>query len=345
MNIFIFQWPGRIGGADTRLRDLIPLFVKAGHSVKVIPNDTPVLTSDIDTYRHVREAGASFEQWGSLQPGLEGVAISCCNFDLFRQDWRVRRIRELGLRLVWMNDMMWHDPKELQAVKDGLVDTVLFTSPFHLSRMLGPFRKARPDIRFGIVENYFNPESHDFVEREPGPVFTIGKIARNDWAKYSENFPLFYEDLGLKNPRFRVMAWGPEQTGKWKWHTFDSRWEFHAQDSMPAHKFLAGLDLFVYNSHYKFIENQSRAIVEAALSGLPIVAPNLYNFPNQIFDTRTGFLWNTYEECAAQCRWLEANPSDRLAMGRLASKCARDVWCDGDKQIRQWERVLNASAS
>jgi glycosyltransferase involved in cell wall biosynthesis len=341
MDIYVFQWPGRIGGADTRLRDLLPLLTHAGHKVTVVPNDASTLTSDIETYRAVKEAGAVFEQWGSLPDKLDGVAIACCNFDLFRQDWRVRKIKNMGLRLIWMNDMMWHDPKELEAVKAGLVDQVLFTSPFHLSRMINPFRQANQNIKIGIVENYFDPGSHDSVEREPSDVFTIGKISRHDWAKYSENFPLFYEDLGLKNPKFSVMAWGPEQTSKWKWHAFDSRWEFHKQDSMPAHKFLAKLDAFVYNSHYKFIENQSRAIVEAALSGLPIVAPNLYNFPNQIFDTRTGFLWNTYEECAAQCRWLEANPDDRLAMGRLAAKCARDVWCDGEKQMRQWERVLN----
>lgn len=340
MNIFIFQWPGRVGGADTRLRDLIPLLVKGGHKVTVVPNEGSSLTTDIDTYRTLLAAGAVFEQWPQLGGKLEGVAIACCNFDLFRQDWRVRKIKELGLRFIWMNDMMWQDPKELKAVEEGLVDTVLFTSPFHLSRTLPPFRKAKPDIRFGVVENYFRPDGHDFIERKPDELFTIGKVSRDDWAKYSESFPSFYEDLGLRNPRFRVMAWGAEQESKWKWHHFDSRWERLPKDMMPVGDFLAGLDAFVYNSHYKFIENQSRAIVEAALSGLPIVAPNLYNFPNQIFDTRTGFLWNTYEECAAQCRWLEANPAERLAMGKLASQCARAVWCDGDKQLRQWKRIL-----
>lgn len=338
--IYIFQWPGRVGGADTRLRDLIPLLIQAGHAVTIVPNDAVMLTSDIDTYRLMREAGAKFEQWPNLPKKLEGLAIACCNFTLFREDWRVHRLKDTGLRFIWMNDMMWHDPKELEAAGKGLLDIILFTSPFHLSRMLGPFRQAKQDIKIGIVENYFRTDVHETVDRKPGEVFTIGKIARHDWAKYSENFPLFYEDLGLKKPRFRVMAWGEEQTAKWKWHHFDERWELIPQDSMPSHEFLAGLDAFVYNSHYKFVENQSRAIVEAALSGLPIVAPNQYNFPNQIFDTRTGFLWNTYEECAAQCRWLEANPGDRLSMGRLAAKCAQDIWCDGDKQMRQWERVL-----
>ena len=349
-DFYILQWPGAVGGADTRARDLIRLLLDCGgFNVKVLPNDLGWLKSDKATADWLASIGVPVlqrsAQLATSMAHRGGVAFACCNFDLFKDDARLLRfVKDAALPFVWANDMMWHSDEELAAIKAGLVNCVLYTSDFHAMRMAVPVRMAKPDALEALVDNYFWPDNHKFMNR---PISrghcVIGKHSRDDWAKYSENFPDFYERLGLADPRYSVMGWGDNQTAKWRWHQFDkSRWTTLPLNAMPVYDFLATLDVYVYNSHHKFVENQSRAIVEAAMSGLPIVAPNKYNFPNQIWHERTGYLWDNYGQCQTYCRRLEADPELRAEMGARASKLAFDIWCDRDRQLRQWSDVLEA---
>ena len=63
----------------------------------------------------------------------------------------------------------------------------------------------------------------------------------------------------------------------------------------------------MYNAHPSFIETHCRATVEAMLMEIPVIAPNKINFANQIWNSRSGFLWNKYEECQNYCKFLENN--------------------------------------
>lgn len=342
----LLQWPGPTGGADTRARDLLWLLREDGRfQLRCLPNDLGWTKTDPETVALLKELDVPILQRG-WPKGLrmDGIAFACCNFDLFKDDAKLLRpVLDTGLRFVWANDMMWHNEDELKAIKSKLVSTVLYTSDFHAMRMAGQVRAANPDVNEALVDNYFWPDAHKFIDRSgrTNSYCAIGKHSRDDWAKYSENFPDFYEKLGLESPFYRVMGWGKNQTDKWRWHNFDkSRWTMYPLKHMPVYDFLAMLDVYVYNSHHKFVENQSRAIVEAAMSGLPIVAPNKYNFPNQIWHERTGYLWDNYMQCQTYCKRLEADKALRLELGQRASKLAFDVWCDRDRQLRQWNYVM-----
>ena len=346
MNFYFFQWPSKVGGADTRIRDLMLLLLEEKkHRIICVPNDDGWYKSDNMTRMFFESKGVVFklpEKLKNYKAKPEDIAVSCCNFNLFTEWHRIQQIKDCGFKFIWMNDMMWHSPEEMKAVKEGYIDAILYTSEFHYMRIGGDVKKTNPSVKNFKIDNYFSPINHKFIKREAKSVFTIGKHSRPDWAKYSENFPLFYEDLGLQNAKFLVMGWGDNQKEKWKWHKFDkSKWSVLPTDNMPVYDFLGKLDTYVYNSHYKFVENQSRAIVEAAMSGLPIVAPNRYNFPTQIFHERTGFLWDSYEQCQAYCRFLEKDPIERLKMGDRASRLAFEIWCDKEKQLRQWDDVLS----
>jgi glycosyltransferase involved in cell wall biosynthesis len=342
MNIYIFQWISELGGADTRLKDLLKLFGSVKEfKVTCIPNDDFRFLEkhNID---FLLNNNIDFESFKTLPKKLDGIALSFCNFRLFSEKARIDQIKDSGLKFVWSNDMMWHTNEEIDALKNQMVDAYLYTSEFHKEKMQNELTKNAKEF---IVPNYFDSNSYSYHQREPKDIFTIGKHSRPDNLKFSDDFPLFYHNLNLKNPRYRVMGVSDNFKQRFMWYNFDTKWELLKPNQEITSNFLNTLDAYVYNSHPIFIENQSRAIVEAALNGLPIIAPNKYNFPNQIIDKQTGFLWDTYEECVSYAQELEDNPSLRKEMGIKAHNLSKDIWCDKDKQLKYWNNIFSSVIS
>jgi hypothetical protein len=87
-----------------------------------------------------------------LPKKLEGFAYANCNFRLFLEKERIGFIQDSGLKFIWSNDMMWTKPEELEAIKSGLVDCVLFTSLFHQNAIGPEICKANPKQKSAILE-------------------------------------------------------------------------------------------------------------------------------------------------------------------------------------------------
>ncbi len=119
--------------------------------------------------------------------------------------------------------------------------------------------------------NYIDPAEFPFRDRtgesSAGQPLVVGRLSRPDPHKFPPDFPQFYEDLGLKNPEFRVMGWNDEMAARWPGRRFDERWKLLAPLAEPTAQFLQGLDLFVYSLHARFRESWGRVVVEAMLTG------------------------------------------------------------------------------
>lgn len=340
MNIYIFQWISELGGADTRLKDLIKLLSQDKKNyICCVPNDNFRLL-ERHNIEFLNKHNVDYTSWLTLPEKAEGVAISFCNFRLFSEDWRLKKIKEIGLKFIWSNDMMWHTTEELKAVKDKMIDAYLYTSEFHKSKMSN--ETISNNAKEFIVPNYFDADSYKFFERQNRNNFTIGKHSRPDDLKFSDDFPLFYHNLNLTNPRYRVMGITKDFKERFKWYNFNERWKLLQPNEEITSDFLNSLDAYIYNSHPAFIENQSRAIIEAALNGLPIIAPNKYNFPNQIINKNTGFLWDSYDECKHYAKELENNQSLRIEMGKNASDITKELWCGKNSQIKYWHTIFSS---
>jgi glycosyltransferase involved in cell wall biosynthesis len=125
----------------------------------------------------------------------------------------------------------------------------------------------------------------------------------------------------------------------YNWHNFNSKWRLYASNAMPTQEWFADLDVFLYNCNFKFIENQSRAIMESQLTGAPVIAPYKWNFPNMIIDKECGFLWNNLEEARVYAKEI-CDYDKRIAMGKKASEYAKDVWCNKEKALAKWSNLL-----
>jgi len=338
-DLYVFQWISDLGGADTRLKELLVL-LKDDFNITCIPNDEFRLNEKHNT-DFLDSLGVKYCMPSSLPERTEGFAYANCNFRLFSERNRIDFIKSKGLKFLWSNDMMWATGEELEAIKAGKVDCCLFTSPFHWEILGKRIFPANPNQKGAILDNYFDSSTWPYVERPARKTTVFGKVSRDDHMKFSEDFPVFYESAtaGL-DASYRVMGWGANQDKRYSWFPFSERWQKLKPNAERTQDFLSSIDVFLYNCNHRFIENQSRAIVEAQLTGCPIVAPNKWNFPNMIWSQRTGFLWNDLEEAREACRQL-SDPDTRRRMGKLASECTRDIWCDSESAKQRWRALLN----
>jgi glycosyltransferase involved in cell wall biosynthesis len=339
VNIYFFQWISDLGGADTRLKDLIKLFsLNKNYVLYSIPNDDFRLNEQ-ENINFFNKYNVKVLSWSQLPKKLEGVGISFCNFRLFSEDWRIKKIKDLGLKFIWSNDMMWHTDEELFAVNNNLIDAYLYTSEFHKSVIHNVDIEKKCKIY--IISNYFDADSYQFFKKTIQESFCIGKHSRPDWLKFSDDFPLFYSNLGLKNPQYKVMGISSDFFIRFNYFKFDDKWELLEPNKEKTTDFLRSLDLYVYNSHPSFIENQSRAIIEALLNGLPVLAPNKYNFPHQIVHNQNGFLCDSYEDYKKYSRLLEKDINLRNEMSIKAHKITKEIWCNKDSQFYKWKNIFD----
>jgi glycosyltransferase involved in cell wall biosynthesis len=330
-SLFLFGWPSHYGGADTKFTDLVRLLC-GSFSITVVPNFPLQLDQRPwrDFFETLRVRCCTV---ADLPDRLEGIALAVGN-DLFFTSGICKTARAKGLKIVWSVEMMWSHPGEVEAIRAGEVDRVLYVSEIQ-NRHLAYERLGSISTR--ITGNYVDPDPFPFVERPARP-FTIGRLSRAAPEKYPEDFPVFYEALDLPDARFRVMAWSDELAAKYRWHRFGPRWELLPPVAEDACRFLASLDLFVYPLGHRFVESWGRSTVEAMLTGLVPLVPPGHHLENLILPGETGFIcddFREYRRCAAllcQDTGLRKRMAENARRHALYNLCDRatnwKLWCE-----------------
>ena len=337
-SLYIFQWISDLGGADTRLKELLILLHK-DYKITCIPNDDSRLKEKYNT-DFLDKYGILYQSFDSLPKKLSGFAYSNSNFRVFSNNKIIRFIKDSGLKLLWSNDMMWHTKEELDAISNNMVEVVLYTSPFHRTIMHTEVVNSNGLQKTFIIENYFDSSTWPYLKREKKEKTTFGKVSRDDELKFSDNFPIFYEQVtnGV-NADFSILGWSEKINKLYSWYNFGDKWSLYNANKIPTIDWFNKLDVFLYDCNYRFIENQSRAIIESQLTGAPVIAPKKWNFTNMIENTETGFLWDNVEEACEQAMSL-SDFTIRTSMGKKASDMCNDKWCNVESSIKKWNKLL-----
>ncbi|HAB16302.1 MAG TPA: hypothetical protein PLX89_20590 [Verrucomicrobiota bacterium] len=265
---------------------------------------------------------------------LEGFALSLSNGRFFKH--RIaERARARGLRIVWSSEMMWHYPGEEEAVRAGLVDKVLYVSELQ-RRVLSKGYRGLPGH---VTGNYIDPRQFPFQERRLG-TFTIGRLSRADPAKYPEDFPVFYECLGLPDTRFRVMAWSDDLRKKYRWHRFDDRWDLLESMAETQLRFLYSLDLFVYPLGHLFRESWGRSTVEAMLTGAVPLVPRGHHLENLMVHGESGFICDDIRDYQEQAQRLRLDFDYRRRIARQCRDHAEHELCNAAQHLKVWQEVF-----
>jgi hypothetical protein len=331
--VFIFNWPSFLGGADTKLAHLVTL-LHSSAEITVVPNEKERLLDQVWT-DFLHQLGVKYALLEDLPVRLEGVALSMCNGRFFTGGI-ASRAKEMGLKVIWSSEMMWHHPGELEAIKHGLVDHVLYASEFQKT-ILAPGYGGVPST---VVGNYIDPAAFPFAERQ-GEAFTIGRLSRAAPEKFPEDFPVFYEALELKGARFRVMAWDANLAHKYRWHHFDHRWDLLAALQESQEDFLHNLDLFVYSLGHRFQEAWGRSCVEAMLTGCIPLVPDGHQFDRLLTHGHSGFICRDFLDYKQYAQELQGNSALRRKLAIQCREQAVQELCRKDVHLKLWLEVLS----
>ncbi len=332
-NLFVFGVPGKIGGAATKIRHLIYL-LKEVLDITVILNHLSWLKNQ-EVTQFLKRQGVRCCLVKDLPAQLTGTALVICEVDFFATGG-AREVKRRGLKLVFSNEMMWEFKGEAEAVKAGLIDKVLFVSDFQASKFAELYR----GVPSAIPGNYVAPEDFEFKERR-NATFTIGRLSRPDPDKYPEDFPVFYEELRLKDVKYRVMAWDDKLRLKYKWHRFGPEWELLGPQKEDTEKFLHSLDLFVYPLGHLFKESWGRSTVEAMLTGCIPLVPAGHQFHNLVVHGETGFICRSFGEYQEIVHELHDNYPLRQKLSRQCAEHARTKICNPDAHRKIWIEALS----
>ena len=217
-NIYLFHWPSDLGGADTRLKEFVQCLSSSNkYNLFCIPNDEYRLKEE-SNINFLKSHSVKILTWKDLPKSESGYAIAFCNFRLFSEDWRAKKIKNIGLKLIWSNDMMWTTKEELACLKNKLISAHIYTSEFH-KQVLEKKAPILKEFKSFILPNYFHFNNYKRLPKKNylKNQFVIGKLSRADEMKFSENFPLFYDKMPVENPKFRIMGWQQKLSDKFKW--------------------------------------------------------------------------------------------------------------------------------
>lgn len=331
-DLYVFGWPSFLGGADTKMAHLLRLLHRH-RRITLIPTYPDQLEEKVWT-RELDKLGVAYLSIDQLPHRLHGIGLALCNSAFFK-DGIAKRAKDLGLKVIWSSEMMWHHEGELDAVKQGLVDKVLYTSELQKEKLA----QGYGTVPSAITGNYIDPACFPFRERR-NSTFTIGRLSRADPDKYSEDFPVFYESLGLGDVRFRVMAWDQDLRAKYSWHPFSRQWDLLEPEAEPQLAFLHSLDLFVYPLGHRFVESWGRSTVEAMLTGAIPLVPRGHHLENLMEHGESGYICDDFLEYQDHAQRLSRDYALRQKMARQSHHHAKRRLCNAQEHLHVWLEAL-----
>lgn len=331
-DLFIFGAPGLLGGAATKIRDLLALLFEE-FSITVVVSH-PSLLKDKFVVKICGQYRVRVILRSEIPKNCSGVALGICELDMFGGNL-LSKIRDSGLKFVWSNEMMWPFQGEQEVSSLGLIDRVLYVSELQKAAL----REINCNIDSRIVGNYVSTDAFPY-RMERGNIFNVGRLSRADKVKYPMHFPFAYESIKLRNVRFRIQAWSQELAKMFGWHNFDSRWQFQNPNQQSAAEFLSGLHVFFYPLGHIFTESWGRSTVEAMLTGAVPVVPAGHNFRDFIPSQEFGCVYENLGEAIEYIETLYHDGVRRRCVSKASSMFARD-FCAIGRHKEIWIEALS----
>jgi glycosyltransferase involved in cell wall biosynthesis len=201
----------------------------------------------------------------------------------FHADVLHRRLRGLRSPLLPAPELVFCSPR---VARHAGLRGVVHLSPIDLAR----FRPAR---------------------RDPPRSFTVGRMSRDDAAKFGAGDAQLFRQLGAEGVRVRLM--GATHLRELAGAPGVEVLPFGSED--PA-AFLRSLDCFVYRTAASWPEPHGRVVSEAMACGLPVVCHRNGGYAGFLIDEgRTGFLYDDDAQAQSIVRALRADPALRARVG------------------------------
>ena len=249
----------------------------------------------------------------------------------------------------------------LEALVERTGDVDAYTSPCHYYSELMAERFSVPRDKIHLIRLGVNPASFDLrpleEPRENDAPVTIGYLARFCPEKgvhlLLDAFHLLTQG-GDQTSKLRIAgylgekdrAFYEEQRQKVERWGLGDRIEFVGEVDLDGkRRFLESLDLFSMPTVYR--EPKGLPVLEALMTGVPVVQPAHGAFPEWVEETGGGILVEpeSAEALARGLASLTAAPEERLRLARAGARAARERFDEGtmaEETLALYRRVLGS---
>jgi len=341
MRIFVFGYPGDLGGACTELWHTIKLWRWFGVEVHLIPtwsssNRWRELVDQIGCVTH----NVSRDELSLIETLPGSIVVSFCNSEFLSCS---HLLRELDCSLVWANCMTFlFDQEKNVNANHGVFDAYVFQSEFQRSELepqLVPLGYT-PDLGH-LIRGAFDCDEFHFAPR-PHPrrdVFVVGRMARPDLDKWSSNTWPIYSAIQYANKRAFMLGVDDRLQGKLGASPIFA--DCLKPAAIPVQQFLANLHcLLPINGGAR--ENWPRAGLEAMAAGVPIVAQNEWGWREMIEHGVTGFLADNDCELAHYAAMFAYEEDLRLQIAQNARRRLENDLAEPNQVWSGWSRLFES---
>lgn len=338
--LFIFGWPSHIGGADTKLNHLLPVLRDIGYEIMCVVN-APSQLEQKEWCNRLDSLGITYGMKESMPDNIEGnIALSLCNPYFHNQGFCEYAKVEKGLKVIWSSEMMWHHDQELENIKKGWVDKVLYVSEIQKAALTYP-----DTLPWSMTGNYIDPEAFPYYLRPQGS-FSIGRLSRADPFKFPEDFPVFYDEITSGIPgivEYHVMGWKEELDEKYSWFNYkghNRNWYFYPENHISTYEFFQRIYIHAYPLGHNFVESWGRSTVEAMLTGCVPTSFTGHHISELVEHGVSGYILDDIQDWRELMEEMYFDPIKRQKIGKNAADHAREVHCNMDHHKEMWEKAL-----
>jgi hypothetical protein len=340
--VYLLGYPGKMGGANTEAYHLLKLWKKFGMEVHLIPTWNCAEEDE----RHLTDLGFITHrvQPHTLHtvPGLSGgITVGMCNVHYCNS---LGQLRTMGCKTVWINCMTFIFQHERHAFAQwGMPDALVYQSQ-HQQRLLT--QAFQPYERFPtpnyLIHGAFDvgdyPFSYSSRKDPEGEPFVVGKLARPDADKWPQNLWEIFGNIQHPHRTALVMGCRAETYLKIRtpppWATCLAPMEISSQD------FLKRVHCCVAPNGGAG-ENWSRIGLECMSSGVPLVVPHSWGWPEMIRHGETGFLANDDAELSKYTTQLAHDEPLRERIAKAARHDLETNLADPHSQWMQWQHLFH----
>jgi hypothetical protein len=335
--IYVAGYPSFYGGADTELDHNIDLWLAKGVDVHLVP----MFGEDANMRKACDIRGCCTHQY---EPGIfkDKIVASWCNGSFLAE---LPAIMERGkpAQVIWFNCMCWTFDKEIEAHKNGWIDLFGFVSNYQRSMLTPKLAAHRPVQALEGYRPYFNPESLTqrlrFSYRPPRDWFAMGRVSRDDGAKYSADMWRIFDKVCAPVPtKTFVLGYGPNAHWKTGSAPPGLDWQTWLPGAIPVSEFYERLHVLIHKTGGS-LESYGRIVPEAYASGVPLIVEDDYAFPDLVIDGETGFRCKSSDEMSFRASQLAFDEARRQKMAAAGREFLIGELSGADKCWSAWEKL------
>jgi glycosyltransferase involved in cell wall biosynthesis len=344
--IWVAGSPGRIGGADTELLHLCDLWKSQGIDVHVVP-----VGGMGDDARH--ECERSGWKVDPFTPDVfrDRLVVSLCNGEF------LKRLPEIAAEgkpraVVWANCMTWLFDAEKEAHRQGLIDHFLFQSQYQRNRLLPELQQIRPVHELPGYRPFFHLKrwrreqgphpSRDGQRSRPRDYFGIGRVSRDDGAKYHPDTWRMLAKVSAPIPVKAFLLGFGENAQK----RCGSRppcewldWMYWAPGAIPAGEFYQRIHVLMHLTGGSR-ENWPRTVLEAWASGVVPIVDADFGVQEMVTSGQDGYCVPTAEAATFAASMLAFDERLRKRMVAAGLETLKREHCDVRRSMKVFEGVL-----